>query len=366
MSWTLFRYLLGLYLKFFVALFVGVLAIFLIADYGDRVKVFAAAPWADVALLYFNKGLVAAQQLGPAAVLLAGSAAVSTVRKRGELTAMRALSFSPAMLYLPIGLCAFALAALFVVFDERVATQAGAAVDEISVSRFNTWGDWQFYYRPKQWFRKGDRVFYLRSGDAERGFEDVTVLRLDDRFELNARTDAHLMTSAGGTLWRLEGARTRTFEPGSKVSTLLEHEDETVDLGVTPAVFKIRQGRPEQMRVRDLRAQIKARRAIGLPTQQFVLALHNRFAYPLTGFAAALLAVGLALRPGRQGHLTVALVEGFSVAVALWAMMVAGKALALAERLPAAGAAWGPFSVLLLGATVLWLRREGRLGGAGS
>jgi lipopolysaccharide export system permease protein len=95
------------------------------------------------------------------------------------------------------------------------------------------------------------------------------------------------------------------------------------------------------------------------------LALHNRFAYPLTGFAAALLAVGIALRPGRKGHLTVALVEGLTVAVLLWGMMVVGKALTVAGHVPASAAAWAPFTVLVAAALVIWLRREGKLGWSG-
>jgi lipopolysaccharide export system permease protein len=359
-----FRHVLALYLRFFGAIFAAVLAIYLIADIGDRVKLVAAHALSDVAELYWNKGMVAARQLWPAAMLLASAAGVSTLRKRGELTALRALSFSPAAIYLPVGVGALALAAGLVVFDEGVVTRASARVDEIALTRFHTWGDWRFHFRPKQWFRRRDRIFFLRGGDLRHGFEDVTVLTLSPDFALLSRLDADRMVSAGGDAWELTGVRERLFHDG-KESELRREVRSVRDLGAPPATFNIRTGRPEQMRVSELREQVAVRRLGGLPTTQFRLALHSRFAYPLTGFAAALLAVGLALRPGRKGHLTVALVEGLAIAVALWGMTVVGKALTLADRIPVSVAAWGPAAVLVVVATALWLRREGRLGWRG-
>ena len=362
MRGLVFRYVVRLYLEYVAAIFFAVLAIFLIADFGDRVKLFTDRPWTDVALLYWNKALVAAQQLAPAALLLAGGAGVSTLRKRGELTALKALSFPPAALYLPVALCALVAAGGMVAFDEYVVTRASTQVDEITFNRFHTWGDWSRWFRQYQWFRRGDRVFYLRGGDAEHGFDEVTVLTLSPDFRLSSRLDAARMEHVEGTRWRLRGVVERRLEPGGGVTRVGEG---LYELGAPADAFRIRQGRPEQMQVGELSEQIEARRQAGLPTQQFILALHNRFAYPLTGVAAALLAVGLALRPGRKGHLTVALVEGLVVAVALWGMMVVGKALALAQHLPAGAAAWAPFAVLVVAAAALWLRREGKLGWSG-
>ncbi|MFZ5471263.1 MAG: LptF/LptG family permease [Myxococcota bacterium] len=365
MSRTMFGYVFRLFLGYFAALFLVVMVVFLIADFGDRVKAFVEHPWVDVVELYWNKALVAAHQLGPAAMLLAAGAGISTLRKRGELTALRSLAFGTATLYLPVAVATLVGSALFIVFDEQVVTKAGVRVEDITVNKFNVWGDWRFHWQRKRWFRSGEQVFFLRSGDVETGFRDVTILSLSPDFTLRARIDADGMAYVGKTRWRLQGAHERLFDDagGSLVDALGDVER---DLGVTGAAFRIRQGRPEQMKVEALLEQIAARRQVGLPAQRFVLALHNRFAYPLTGMAAALLAVGLALRPGRKGHLTVALVEGLMVAVALWGMMVIGKSLVVGDRMPAPLAAWSPFVILTLAAGFLWLRREGRLGREGT
>ncbi|HET9450878.1 MAG TPA: LptF/LptG family permease [Aggregicoccus sp.] len=359
MRGTLLRYVLRTYLQFFLGILAAVLAIFLVADFVDRGRNYTGEGWVQAAaLLYFNKALVAAHQLGPAAMLLAAGATVSSLRKRGEVTAMRALTFGPAALYVPIGLCAAALGLGLMVFDETVVVGAGRRVDEINTQRFNRWGDWRFYYTPKQWFRRGDRVFYLRGGDARGGFEDATVLTLTGDFRLARRMDAKRMRPLEGTRWELTGVVERTFTPEG-ATQLRSAEREEVDLGVEGRVFRIRPGRPEQMRVRQLQEQLVARKEVGLPTALFGLALHNRFAYGFAGLPAALLAVGLALRPGRRGHLTVAMVEGLVVVVVLWGMMVVGRTLATNQHLSPWLAAWAPSLVLVVASSALWLQQVG-------
>lgn len=359
---TLFFYVLRAYVKSVVGILAAVLTVFLVVDFVDRARAYTGEGWVwDVLRLYGNKALVATQQLGPAALLLAAGATVSTLRKRGEVTALRALTFGPAALYVPIGLCAVAVCLGLIAFDETLVLMASRRVDEISTQRFNRWGDWRLYYTPKQWFRRGEHVFFLRAGSAEDGFRDVGILTITPSFQLSRRVDAEAMYPLEGTRWRLTGVVERSFLPdgGTQVRTLDEVEYE---LGVPASSFRIRPGRPEQMRFSELREQIVARAEVGLASRQYELTLHNRFAYPMAGFPAALLAVGLALRPNRRGHLTAAIVEGLFIAVAMWGLMVVCRTLVMTERLAPMMAAWLPAVVLSVAAAVLYLRREGLLG----
>jgi lipopolysaccharide export system permease protein len=358
---TVFFYVVRAYLRNVVGIFFAVLTVFLVVDFVDRARAYSGEGWVLAVLeLYANKALVASQQLGPAALLLAAGTTVSGLRKRGEVTALSALTFGPSAVYVPIGLCALLACLGFVAFDEAVVVKASRRVDEITTQRFNRWGDWRFYYSPKQWFRRGEHVFFLRAGGPEEGFQDVSVISVTPGFELKRRLDADSMRPVEGNRWVLSNVVERTFGPGgtTQVRTLPEAE---YDLGVPGSAFRIRPGRPEQMHTDVLRQQIAVRAEVGLTTRQFLLALHNRFAYPLAGFPAALLAVGLALRPGRKGHLTAAIVEGLLVAVTMWGLMVVCRTLVMTGRLPAGVAAWLPPLLLAVGAAILWMRREGVL-----
>ena len=141
----------------------GLLTVFLVVDFVDRARAYTGEGWVwDVVELYGCKALVATQQLGPAALLLAAGTSVSALRKRGEVTAILALGFGPAAL-LPPGGGGGAAWRWHRGFDEFVVGHASRRVDEITTQRFNRWGDWRLFYTPKQWFRQSDRIFYLRA-----------------------------------------------------------------------------------------------------------------------------------------------------------------------------------------------------------
>jgi lipopolysaccharide export system permease protein len=356
MRGILLRHLLRRYLVLVGAVLAGVLVVFLVADFVDRARAYTGPNWvADVAELYGWKALVAAHQLAPAALLLAAAMLVSLLRRRGELTAILALGFGRRVLFLPVAGVSLAAALTLGLLDEFVVGHASRRVDEITALRFHRWGDWRSFYERKQWFRHEDRILHLESGDVESGFHGVTVLRLTPDFDLAERVDAQSMEHAGGTRWRLLGVTRRTFDRRGALR-LTQVAEETVDLGITRVLLGIRPGRPEQMRLPVLRQQIRARREVGLSDRLFVLALGNRFAYPLAGVPAALLAVALAIRPGRGGSLTGALVEGLAVTMGLWGLTVVARAMVTAGRMAPLLAAALPILLLTLAlALLLWM-----------
>ncbi len=71
--------------------------------------------------------------------------------------------------------------------------------------------------------------------------------------------------------------------------------------------------------------------------------------------------MSLALRPNRRGHLTLALIEGLLVSLALFAFMLAGKALVLGEHVSPGVAAWSPIIGLVMLGAGMWLESEGWL-----
>jgi lipopolysaccharide export system permease protein len=361
---SLLRYVARLYAVQLLGAWFAVVAVFLTADFGDRMKTYLAQSWADVGALYWNKGLVAVHQLGPAAMLLAAGACVSTIRRRGEFTAMRALGLSPLSLYAPIAALALLSGVGLAAFDELVVTQAGPRIDALQVGRFNTWGDFRFFYFPKQWFRIGDFIIQLR-GEREGAIQrDVSLYRVSADFALVERIDAATLSHLEADRWLLTQAVVRSFS-GADASTRAEQPSLELRVpGSAADAFAIRAGRPELMPVAELLEQRVLRQRAGLPTARLTLALHNRFAYPATGVGAALLAVALALRPNRKGHLTAALVEGLLITAGLWALLVVGKALVLGEHLSAAGAAWGPCVLLLVISGAMAARLHGVGAGA--
>jgi lipopolysaccharide export system permease protein len=330
----------------------GVVALYLAVDFVDNSAGFTGPGWVPAALeLYANKAAVVARQVAPAAMLLGASVAVSGFRATREWTAMRAMGLGPWRLAVPVLVVTFGAGVALVLLHDVVGVRAAERAEEIGALRFGRGGDKRRFVasrEPKRWFRgvDGRRIYHLRGHLPGGGFENVTVLEVDPAFRLVRRIDAERMRPAGGE-WRLEQVEDRTF-PRDGAMALERAEARTYRFEEPPEAFSVVAGRPAQMRWRTLVEQIGLRERLGLATVDFELERDNRVAYPFAAVPGALLAIALALRRNRKGHVAAALGEAVGVSLLFWAAQGVSWALALSGRVPTEIAAWAP-NVLFLG-----------------
>lgn len=350
------RHLAAAYLKAFFGSLGVLTLIFLVVEFVDRSRDYAGDDWQLwAAILYLNKAVSVGYMLAPAAMLLAGGITISTLRRRGEYTAIRALAIGPWKTLLPIALCGLFLCAGLVAVGEFVVGPAEMRVDEINATHFRRSGTWRQFYGDKTWLR-GKRLFYhLRSGTPDVGFSNVTLYDISEDFRLRQRIDAKRMESLGGKRWRLLDGAVRDYGEGDAL-TLTPFEAREIELEEPPDAFRIRKGYPEQMRFRQLREQIARRQNVGLVTERYELAMHNKFASPLSGLPGLLLIFALSVRSSRRGRMASTLAEGFFIIVLQWGMLVIFKAAAFADYLSPAISAWTP-NILLSVLAFCALRR---------
>lgn len=347
----LFRYVARRTLAAILAALFGVVAIYLAVDFVDNSAGFGGHGWVPAVLeLYANKAAMVVRLVAPAAMLLGAAIAVSTFRRTREYTAMRALGLGPWRIAVPVLVVTLGLGVALVLLHDTVGVRAEERAEEISAVRFGRGGDMRRYLaarEPKRWFRgkDGRRIYNLRGHLADGGFERVTVLEVDPAFRLVRRIDAVKMRPAGDE-WLLEDVEDRTFlDDGTmrldRASARQYRFDEP------PEAFSIVPGRPSQMRWRALVEQIGLRRRLGLPVVDFQLERYNRLAYPLAGVPGALLALALALRRNRRGHVSAAIVESVGVSLAFWGVQGISWALGLSGQVPPWVAAWAPNAIFL-------------------
>lgn len=337
----LWRYVALEYLKAFAASLAAVTSIYLVVDFVDRARIYSGPGWQSAAAaLYGYKALTVGYQLAPAAMLLAAGVALSGLRRRNEYVALRALAIGPWSLYGPVVAMGLLVASGLVIADELVIGRASTRVDEISAHRFRFYGDWRTYFARNPWFHGRRYIYHLRGSAPDGAFDDVTLFAVSDDFRLSERIDAKRMVPAGGKAWTLLDGAARELR--GEEARVERFDTRTLELDEDPAAFRIAQGRPEQMPFLEVRRQIAVRAKVGLPSHTYVLALHNKLAYPLGGIPGALLSCALSLRPGRRGYMTAALAEGFFLIVVFWALLVVCKAAVVAGSLSPAMAAWLP------------------------
>ncbi|GEJ56363.1 LptF/LptG family permease [Anaeromyxobacter diazotrophicus] len=356
---TLFLHLARRALVAFAGSLAAVVALFLVVDFAENASAFSGPGWVRAALeLYANRAAAVAYQTAPAAMLLAAAVTASGLRRTREYTALRALGLGPWRVALPVLAVAALVAAGLGWMADAVVVDATARADEIMATRFHRAGGFQRSREPKRWFRgrDGRRIYHLRGVGGEGGFERVTILEVTPAFRLARRIDAARM--APGPVageWILSEVAERSFAADGAVQTAA-FASRTYRFDEPPGAFAVRPGRPAEMRRAVLREQAALRRTLGLPAHDFELEWQNRLSYPLAGLPAALVALGLALRRERKGHLTASLLEAVGVSLVFWALQGVCWSLGASGRLPPAAAAWAP-DALLLAAGALAMRR---------
>jgi len=329
-----------------LAAFTGVITIFMAVDIVDNAGGFSGPGWFLAALeLYANKVAVVAHLVAPAALLLGAAISVSGMRQTREWVAMRSVGLGPWRMAGPVLVAVGLASAASVLFHEAWGVKAAQRAEEIQVTRFARGGAyrrWQATQQPKRWFRGADgrHVYHLRGVLPGGGFERVTVLELSDQFQLTRRIDAGKMEPAEGGAWRLADVEERTFS--ARGGTFERSASRLVRFDEPPGSFDLRPGRPSQMSLAVLGEQIALRQRLGQPFTDFALEQANRVAYPFAAVSGALLAVALALRRNRHGHLASALLEAVGISVLLWAAQAVCLGLGLSGRLAPGLAAWTP------------------------
>lgn len=345
----------------FLAALTGVVAVFLVVDFVDNAHVIRGSGWVLAALeLYANKAAVVAAQMAPAAMLLGAAVATSGLRQTREWTALRSVGLGPWRLALPMVATALLVAVVMGGLHDLVGVHAAQRAEEISATRFGRGGSyrrWMAWQEPKRWFRGADgrRIYHLRGALPGGGFERVTVLEVTPGFRLARRVDAVRMEPAEGGAWRLAEVEERTFGPDGE-SRVERWAERLFRFDEPPGSFELTPGRPSQLSHAVLSTQIELRRRLGQPSAEFELERANRLAYPLSAVPGVLLAVALALRRSRRGHVSVSLLEAVGVSLLLWGAQGVCMALGLSGRLSPMVAAWTP-DLLFLAVGTLAVRR---------
>ena len=149
-----------------------------------------------------------------------------------------------------------------------------------------------------------------------------------------------------GDAWVLEDVQDRTFLTGGGVR-LERAAARRYEFPDPPEAFAVVPGKPSQMRWATLVGQIAVRRRLGLAVAEFQLERYGRLAYPFAGVPGALLAVALALRRNRKGHVSAALVESVGVSLLFWGVQGVSFALGISGRVTPWFAAWAPNALFL-------------------
>ena len=207
------RYLAKRFLRSFLAVLLGVCALYGVIDFADRAGDYTGTGWfVWVLRLYGNRLAKVAVLVSPAAMLIAAGLTLSALRARSELVAALAGGRSAARMVVPLALCSLLVGLAVYQFDDSIAVHSALKAERISAEHFHIWGAYRTYLAPKRWLKLEGRILQLGDALPEGGFKDVSIFEMSKDFSLLRRIDAETMVPAGGDGWLLRGVQLRSFD----------------------------------------------------------------------------------------------------------------------------------------------------------
>jgi lipopolysaccharide export system permease protein len=342
----------------FVALALALVALFLVIDFGDWLRLYTGKPPGDVAELYWYRSHLALVQLAPAALVLTGGLTITLLRRRGEWTALKALGASPLVVLRPLAVVALAgTLALFAV-QEWVVSRSGPAVDRIMVERFDRWGDFLTVYSPRRWFRAGAWLINVRGAAEPDRLDDVRLFEIGPDGRLERWVDVERLVFVAEGQWRGEGSTALRFGGGEALAA--ERGEQQLALPLRPEITRLAVGRPEWLPLSTLVDQVGVLASLQLPTEATRFAAHHRPGGLLTAVLATLLTALLSLSSRARPSVPLALISGGVLYGVLFVLAMIARSLALNGHLAPGLAAWSP-ALALCAAVGLLARRAWRM-----
>jgi len=320
----LFRYLLREYGKIFTMCFSGLMTIYLVIDFFEKVRRFLRydADWLDVLIYFLLKAPAISYQIAPLAMLMATLLTFGLLSRSHEITAMRSCGISLRWIISPFIVFAAGITLVLLLFSSAVIPLAAGKSEEIRTTRIEKKPPASAVTLKQPWTRVGaDSLMQVTSvsvgGELLGG---VRLFQFDRNFQLADMTEADEARYADST-WTLYQGRRRQFSPDGTVTTTV-FDRQAIVMTLIPDDFTTwLAGDSELMTFHDIRAYSRRRQQQGSQTARLQTDYYSRIAFPFVTVIMVLVGIALSLRRSgtRGGGMAIGIGQALAVGFCYWA-----------------------------------------------
>lgn len=319
----LFRYLLREYGKIFTMCFSGLMTIYLVIDFFEKVRRFLRydANWLDVLTYFLLKTPAISFQIAPLAILMATLLTFGLLSRGHEITAMRSCGISLPWITAPFIIFAAGISLVLLLFSSTVIPLAASKSEEIRTTRIEKKPPAAAIKLQQPWARvgAGDLMQVTSvSVDGER-LSGVRLFQFDRHFQLVEITEADEARYIDST-WTLYQGRHRRFSPEGAVS-VTDFDRQAIALRLIPADFTVwLAGDSEMMTFHDIRGYARRRYQQGSQTARLKTDYYSRIAFPFVTVIMVLVGIALSLRRSgtRGGSMAMGIGQALAVGFCYW------------------------------------------------
>jgi lipopolysaccharide export system permease protein len=286
----------------------------------------------------------------PFAILLGTLITLATLNQHSEVVSMKAAGISAHQIIAPLILASILIAAVSIVFNERVVTR--------STETLSAWEDADYGPVPRDtgitnnvWVRFGDDLILARHVQGKGSGTRLAGITIYDRAgeTLKQIVNAKRGRLEGG-LWRLDEVETFDVAVGTKSkSPAMDYGS-----GLDPTQFTLSHVDAKEQPFPKLAHSIAQLKLAGRPTSALESGLWHKLSGPLSTVLMPLLAAISAFGLARTGQLFLRAVAGMFLGFAYFVVDNFALAMGNLGAYPPLLAAWAPFLLfLLIGETVL-------------
>jgi lipopolysaccharide export system permease protein len=319
----LFRYLLREYGKIFTMCFSGLMTIYLVIDFFEKVRRFLQydADWLDILTYFFLKVPAISYQIAPLAILMATLLTFGLLSRSQEITAMRSCGISLRWIITPFIVFAAGITLVLLIFSSAVIPLAAGKSEEVRATRIEKKSPAAAVILKQPWTRVGpDSLMQVTSvsvgGELLGG---VRLFQFDRSFQLADMTEANEARYADST-WTLYQGRRRQFFPDGAVATTV-FDRQAIVMTLIPDDFTTwLTGDSELMTFHDIRAYSRRRQQQGSQASRLQTDYHSRIAFPFVTVIMVLVGIALSLRRSgvRGGGMAIGIGQALAVGFCYW------------------------------------------------
>ncbi|MZH41945.1 MAG: LPS export ABC transporter permease LptG [Nitrospinae bacterium] len=338
------KYVLLMFIKVYLLTVSGLIGIYLIIDFFERVDEFMAknSPITDLVTYYVYKIPFIGGYMAPQAVLLATVITLASLARQNEFTAMKACGISVTGITFPIIGASVVIAFLALANSEYVAPKTNQKTNYIFLHKIRNKQSYRKIPKNDLWLKaKDNSIWSVDTFDIEKSsLHGLIIVMPDDGFGIKQRIDAASAVWSVDKWFFIDGY-IRKFNKDGLISTEY-FESRSFLTSETPNDFARIRKRTDEMSLREMYKTIQILAQEGKDTTQKWIDLHRNLSYPFISIVLALLAIPLSLRSSRHGGLL------FCVGVNLAMGFIFSFLYALSISLGRGGtfdpmlAAWGP------------------------
>jgi len=354
---TIDRYILKEFAKTFCLVVVSLIALYLIVDFFERIRMFASnrASLSQIcAYFIFSIPMILSQML-PIGVLLSSLITFGIFSKHSELTAMKANGISIYRAGAPVIVIAVIIALFSFFLNECITPLSNQKVKRIKHVEIQKRMHSGTFTQNQLWYRGKDAIYNFDVFDpAEWVVRGIRITYLDIHMRITKRIDARKALWINGA-WIFYDVLITTFHQNG-FPVVEKKVSLPVDLPEKPSDFMIVQKDTDEMGYGELKDYISKLQREGYDTTRYRADLHGKIAFPLVSVILGILGICFSSKTERNGGVASSMGIGIVIGLTYWIIFAFSISLGSSGALPPLLAAWTANIFLGFFAAVMFFR----------